>query len=437
MINLSKLMFDLETPGDSLRYGIRGAGPAGSRAPKTASGRKPVVVWNWTRTCNLKCVHCYSNSESRRYAGELDTAQAKAVIDDLADFQIPALLLSGGEPLTRPDFWDLVEYATGKGLKLTLSTNGTLIDRETATRLKAAGFTYIGISLDGIGEVNDMFRGKAGAYVAAVEGFRNCLAVGQRVGLRLTLTRHNYEQLDGIFDFLRREKIDRACFYHLVYSGRGGGIRSDDLTHEETRHALDRIAEKTRELVESGHPIDMLTVDNHVDGVYLLGKIRETDPARAKEIEELLAWNGGSRFSSGVGIGDIDPLGNVHADQFWSDYTFGNVKERKFSEIWTDLSDELMAGLRDQPGRIRGKCSVCKWYPMCGGGLRVRAQRVYGTPWAPDPACYLTLEECGITEAQVAELKARGEWYDPPEQLTARSGPPETGAVRAESPQAL
>ncbi len=418
MINLSKLLFDIETPGDSLRYGIRGAGPEGSRTPKTAAGRKPVVVWNWTRTCNLKCVHCYSNSEAKRYPGELDTDQAKRVIDDLAAFQVPAVLLSGGEPLTRPDFWELVTYARDKGLKLTLSTNGTLIERETAQRLKDYGFTYIGISLDGIGKVNDFFRGKDGAFDAAVQGFRNCLAVGQRVGLRLTLTRHNVEQLDGIFDFLRKEKINRACFYHLVYSGRAGSMRDEDLTHEETRQALDRIAEKTTQMIAEGMPIDMLTVDNHVDGVYLLSKIRKTDPKRADEIADLLAWNGGSRFSSGVGICDIDPVGNVHADQFWSDYSFGNVKERKFSEIWTDLSDELLAGLRDQVGRVKGKCSVCKYYSMCGGGLRIRAQRVFGTPWAPDPACYLSLDECGITPEQVAELKAKGEWFEPPAHLT-------------------
>ncbi|MCW5830575.1 MAG: radical SAM protein [Deltaproteobacteria bacterium] len=418
MINITKLLYDIDTPGDSIRYGTR-AGEASDdgRAPRSAAGRKPVVVWNLTRTCNLRCVHCYSSSEARRYPGELDTGQAKALIDDLADFGIPALLLSGGEPLTRYDFWEIVPYARSKGLRLTLSTNGTLIDLETAQRLKDSGFTYVGISLDGIGAVNDHFRGKEGAFEAAASGIRNCLKVGQRVGLRLTLTRHNVAQLDGIFDFIRAEGIQRACFYHLVYSGRGDGMRSDDLTHAETRQAIDRLVEKADELHRAGTMIDLLTVDNHVDGVYLLQKIQQRDPERAAQIAERLTWNGGGRYSSGVGIADIDFLGNVHADQFWMDHTFGNVKERKFSSIWTDLSDPLLAGLRDQPGRIGGKCSVCKWYPMCGAGLRVRAQRVYGTPWAPDPACYLTLEECGISTGQMSSLRDAGNWREPPAHL--------------------
>jgi len=425
MIDISRLFFDLETTGDSLRYGVRVHGGHGvgatdpTRTPKSAKDRRPVVVWNWTRSCNLKCVHCYSNSEAKRYEGELTTDEARAVIDDLAGFQIPALLLSGGEPLTRHDFWLLAPYAREKGLRLTLSTNGTLIDRATAERLKDTGFSYIGISLDGIGPVNDRFRGREGAFEAAVAGIRNCIAVKQKVGLRLTLTRHNYENIDGIFDFVRREGVERVCFYHLVYSGRGDGLRGEDLTHAETRRALDRIVERTEGLIREGHHVDVLTVDNHVDAVYLLSRLGQRDPVRAKEVERLMTWNGGSRFSSGVGIGDIDFYGNVHADQFWMDHSFGNVKDRPFSRIWTDLTDPLLAGLRDQPGRIGGKCSACKWYAMCGGGMRVRAHRTFGTPWSPDPACYLTAEECGIAPAAVETLKAAGNWFEPPAHLTA------------------
>lgn len=401
MIDITRLYCDRDTPADSLRYGhgqrgkekeLKGA-PYIPRQPKSAAERRPVVAWNVSRTCNLKCVHCYTDSEGKKYEGELSNEEGKALIDDLAAFQIPALLFSGGEPLMRQDLFDLAACAVSKGIRPTLSTNGTLITAEVARRIKDLGFTYVGISLDGIGEVNDEFRGKKGAFEKAMRGFRNCKAVEQRVGLRLTLTRHNYRDLHNIFDFIEAEGIDRACFYHLVYSGRGK--ESDDLTHAESRDALDIILERTRDMNERGLDKDILTVDNHVDGIYLYMKLLEEDPERAAAVLKLLKWNGGGLYSSGVGFGDIDFKGNVHADQFWMHYSFGNVRERPFSEIWMDTSDPLMAGLKDRRSHIHGRCATCKYFDACGGALRVRADLVTGDPWAPDPACYLTDEEIG------------------------------------------
>jgi radical SAM protein with 4Fe4S-binding SPASM domain len=313
------------------------------------------------------------------------------LIDDLAEFKIPALLMSGGEPLMRPDVFELAEYAIKKGLRPVLSTNGTLITPEIAQKIKDTGFIYAGISLDGIGETNDHFRGVPGAFQKAMTGFRNCVEVGQRVGLRLTLTRQNIRDLDQIFDFLIEEKIPRACFYHLVYSGRGKS--EDDLTHEESRKAIDIICKRTREAIESGIDLDILTVDNHVDGPYIYLKLLEEAPEKAAEIKEMLEWNGGGANSTGVGIGDIDWTGEVHPDQFWQDYSFGNVRKRKFSEIWQDTSDELMAGLKNRLPLLKGKCANCRFIKMCGGAMRVRAYRVFNDPWMHDPACYLTDEE--------------------------------------------
>lgn len=398
MINITRLYCDQETPADGLRYGYASEGkpamagaPNLSRQPKSAAERRPVVVWNISRTCNLRCVHCYTDSEAKKYEGELTTAEGKKLIDGLADYEIPALLFSGGEPLMRDDLFELAEYAAGRGIRPTLSTNGTLIDAGTARRFRELGFTYVGISLDGIGEVNDRFRGRAGAYESAMRGFKHCREAGQRVGLRLTLTRHNYEDLDGIFDFIEEQQIDRACFYHLVYSGRGQ--ESDDLSHEESRQALDIILARTRDFSDRGLQKDILTVDNHADGVYLYMKLLEEDPARAEKVMRMLTWNGGGLYSSGVGIADIDFKGNVHADQFWMHYSFGNVRERAFGDIWPDTSDPLMAGLKDRRSVIHGRCAECKWFDACGGSLRVRADLVHGDPWAADPACYLTDEE--------------------------------------------
>jgi len=411
MIDIGKLYCGGESSGDALRYGQPGAG---EQAPKSASQRRPVTVWNVTRTCNLRCIHCYTDSEAQAYSGELTTQEGKALLRDLAQFQVPAVLFSGGEPLLRRDLFELVEYAVNLGLRPTLSTNGTLIDLPTARRIRQAGFTYVGISLDGIGETNDRFRGKPGAFDRAVAGFRHCIEVGQRVGLRLTLTRHNFQDLHRIFDFLEAENVDRACFYHLAYAGRGRQISGDDLTRAETRRALDIILERTEGLYHRSLKKNVLTVDNHVDGVYLYLKLREKDPVRAEQVLKLLRWNGGGRYSSGVGIADIDYVGNVHPDQFWTHYSFGNVRERSFSDIWTDTGDPLMAGLKDRLPLTKGRCARCRWLEACGGALRVRADVYYGDPWAPDPACYLSDEEIGLTDQAKQELVEAGEWFAMP-----------------------
>jgi MoaA/NifB/PqqE/SkfB family radical SAM enzyme len=435
MISVSKLYCGGTAESDGLRYGHGGQGPVVSAgdpahragfsasglgvppASKTAAERRPVTVWNVTRTCNLRCIHCYTDSEARKYTGELTTDEGKGLIRNLAGFQVPALLFSGGEPLARPDLFELVSFARSLGIRPTLSTNGTLINDETARKVKEAGFTYVGISLDGIGEINDRFRGVDGAFDRAVRGFKACVGVGQRVGLRLTLTRHNFNNLHGIFDFIEREQIDRACFYHLVYSGRGGQIAEDDLSREETRQAIDIILERTQDFHRRGLNKEILTVDNHVDGIYLYLKLLEKDPARAEKVRKLLTWNGGGMYSSGVGIADIDFQGSVHADQFWMHYSFGNVRQRPFSQIWTDISDPLMAGLKNRRAKIKGRCApdICKWFDACGGALRVRADLVYNDPWAPEPACYLTDEEIGFTEEKKARVKARGEEFLLPE----------------------
>lgn len=383
------------------------------------------MVWNSTRTCNLKCIHCYTDSEAKRYEGELSTDEAKAMIQDLAEFKIPAMLFSGGEPLVRRDLFELVSHAVSLGIRPTLSTNGVLITEEIARQIKQAGFTYVGISLDGIGETNDFFRGKPGAFEKAMQGFRNCVQAGQRVGLRLTLTRHNFKDLNNIFDFVEKEQVNRVCFYHLVYSGRGHGIAKDDLTHEETRQAMDIILERTLDFHKRGLDKDVLTVDNHVDGIYLYLKLKEKDSDRAAEVLKLLKWNGGGTYSSGVGIGDIDFHGDVHPDQFWMHHSFGNVRQRKFSEIWRDTSDPLMAGLKDRRSLLKGRCRACKWQDACGGAMRARADAVYSDPWAQEPACYLTDEEIGLTPEKKADLVARGD------ELTF---PPALVKPRAEEP---
>jgi radical SAM protein with 4Fe4S-binding SPASM domain len=385
MINITKLYCGISQPADALRYG------QGHGAPRAAGERRPIVVWNITRRCNLRCVHCYSDSDSRFYPGELGWDEMRGVVDDLAGYQIPALLFSGGEPLIHPRFFDLARYARSRELRLTLSTNGTLIDHPTAQSLKDIGFSYVGISLDGIGATHDTFRGRKGAFDKAVAAFRHCKAVGQKVGLRLTLSAHNIADLDQILDFIEAEDIDRVCFYHLVYSGRGSQVV--DVSHEDSRRALDKIVDRTARWVAEGHPREVLTVDQPADGAYLYMRLRRERSPRADEVLKLLRWNGGGAHGSGTGIGNIDTQGNVHPDQFWQSLTLGNVRQRPFSQIWSDRNLSTLAELRHRNDLLGGRCSTCRFQDICGGGFRVRAIQRYGDMWAPDPACYLTTNE--------------------------------------------
>jgi len=382
MINVTKLLCGTPQPADHLRYG-QGHGAAAS-----AGERKPVVVWNITRRCNLHCVHCYSDSTAQHYPGELTLQQSIDVIDDLADYGVPAVLLSGGEPMLHPNFFDLAGYAVARGLRITVSTNGTRIDSHAASRLKDLGVTYVGISLDGIGECHDTFRGKPGAFQKAVDAFRHCRGAGQKVGLRLTLTRQTADQLPEILKFIEKEDIPRVCFYHLVYSGRGADLGL--LPPAETRASLKMIADAVLRWNREGNDREVLTVDQPADGPFYWMMMRRRDPQRAEEILKLLEWNGGGRHGSGLGISNIDSQGNVHPDQFWQTYTLGNVKETPFSKIWSNgQSDDLLSGLRDRLPRLRGRCGACRFQEICGGGFRVRAFQRYGDPWAEDPGCYL------------------------------------------------
>ena len=418
MINISKLYCDQVTPGDWLRYGKEGSGERkGETVPKTASERRPIVVWNITRACNLKCVHCYNDSGSGKVCNDATKDEAKAVIDDLAQFGVPSLLFSGGEPLMRPDLFELIAYAGDKGLRTVISTNGTLITAKTAKKIKDCKVSYVGISLDGIGQINDKFRGVQGAFDKAVEGIRNCMAADVRVGLRLTLTRMNAlkRDLEGLFNFFEAENIERACFYHFVSSGRGGGISDEDLTHTQTRAAVEMILAKTKRLKEMGRKTDILTVDNHVDGVYLYLKLLKEDPARAEAVWKLLTWNGGGMHSSGVGIGCIDFNGKVHPDQFWYHYELGDIHKKKFSEIWTNPDEPLLKGLRNRREYIKGRCRVCKFFDACGGSLRVRADLYFGDAWGPEPACYLTDDEIGLDEEKKKKLESTGEIFQMPD----------------------
>lgn len=390
MIGISKLYCGTVEPSDALRYG-RASSQLPSHLLQFSRDKRPVVVWNVTRQCNLKCVHCYAHAKNIPFDNELSTKDGKNLIDDLARFNVPVLLFSGGEPLVRKDLPELAAYTVEKGIRAVISTNGTLISKKTAHTLKDIGLSYVGISLDGMENINDRFRGVKGAFKMALDGIKNCKEAGIKVGLRFTINKSNESEISKIFNLIDEMEIPRVCFYHLVYAGRGSKLVEDDLSHEETRAAVDLIMDLTKKLHEDGKPKEVLTVDNHADGPYLYLRLLKENPERAKEVLELLEMNEGN--NSGRGIGCISWDGEVHADQFWRHYSFGNILKRPFSEIWSDTSEPLLKKLKEKKKYVKGKCSTCHWLDICAGNFRVRAEAVTGDVWSPDPACYLTDEE--------------------------------------------
>jgi len=393
MIGISKLYCDSLEASDALRYGRRSS-QLPSHLLQFSEDKKPVIVWNVTKRCNLRCIHCYAGAQEDEATDEIGTSAAKAIIDDLAAFGCPVLLFSGGEPLARSDLLELASHAVSKGMRAVISTNGTLITPSLARELKSIGLSYVGISIDGGEEIHDRFRGVPGSFRRAMQGLENCQAEGLKVGLRFTLYRANVGEVPSVFRLIRDRDIPRVCFYHLVYSGRGSQLIQEDLTHEQTRRIVDLIMDQTAALHHSGRPKEVLTVDNHADGPYLYLRLKNEEPKRAAEVMQLLQYNEGN--NSGRGIGCISWDGSIHADQFWRNHTFGNVLERPFSEIWDDPGLELLQKLKSKRQHLTGRCAACRFLPICSGNFRARAEAYYGDIWAPDPACYLSDSEIGL-----------------------------------------
>lgn len=375
---------------------------------------KPVVIWNLTRRCNLRCRHCYTVSADVDFPGELTHEQAMETLEDLGRFKIPALILSGGEPLDRRDLFDIAARARKLVRMLALSTNGTKIHGEALDRVAEIGFDYVGISIDGIGATNDWFRGVEGAYETALRGVRECRARNIKVGLRFTLTEGNHKHLPDLLKLCDDEDVDKFYLSHLVYAGRGDKNRGEDAQHKRSRWAMDLLLDRAWTGVSGGRKLDIVTGNNDADAVYFLNWVgaRFGDDTADHVRGHLAAWGGNS---SGLGVANIDTLGNVHPDTYWSDYTVGSVKEKPFSELWTGR-DPVLEQLRTRPRPLKGRCGSCAVQDVCGGNTRIRALQLTGDPWAEDPACYLDDNEIGLvgdTRERLAVTPFRGKRHDP------------------------
>ena len=388
MIRITQFVHGRGTVSDAIKHRNRAPREMPRKLLAFSETRRPIIFWNLTNKCNLACSHCYINAgPGAKRSDELSTEEAKALIDDLAGMGTPLILLSGGEPLVRDDFWELAGYIRGKGMKSALSTNGTLIDVNTARRLKETGVEYVGVSLDGAtAETHDRLRNRAGSFEASLSAIRNSIAAGLPCGVRITVSKDNFREVSDLIDLSLGLGASRFCLYWLVPSGRGGeGHANRQLDTKEVQEVIDVLFKKAHE-IDPGK-MELLTVDSPQDSIYFLKKMREEDPANATSVEQLLQFMGGA-CSAGNRVANIDPSGNVYPCQFAQDESLriGNVRETRFSALWNDDTNAVLAAFRKKP-ELDGACGICSEREFCGGGCRVRAYARDRSLNAEDPFC--------------------------------------------------
>ena len=381
MIIFSKALADQATVWEALRAS-ESCENVSPDLLRFSAQTKPVVMWNLTQRCNLACKHCYMDA-SREAGDEMSLEEGIHLVDDLAELKVPILIFTGGEPLLSRNFYALAFHAREVGLRTVISTNGTLITPEVARLLAEAKIRYVGVSLDSSSpQRHDAFRGVVGAYDRALQGLKNARNAGLKTGLRITLTRDNWQDVPALLNLALEEDIPRFCLYHLVPTGRGAGMADRDVTPEQRRSVIRLLAEAAEEL--KGKDIEILTTDSPMDGAYLL-ELLKGDPRR-DHVRELLTNAGGC--STGVKVANINHRGDVHPCHFMPQVVVGNVRERSFRDIWIDHPSPELQALRNIKSCLKGACGKCDYLDLCGG-CRQKAYYYNGDLLAEDPTCIL------------------------------------------------
>jgi radical SAM protein with 4Fe4S-binding SPASM domain len=353
-----------------------------------------LVVWDFTHKCNLSCKHCYSESGAVSEE-ELSTDQAKLVVDQLADAGVTALAFSGGEPLTRTDFFEVAGHAVDHGLYVSVATNGTLLSREMARKLKQAKIHYVEISIDGAtAKTHDAFRGVPGAFNRAVAGLKNAVAEDLCACIATTATKSNLQEMPDIVTLAEEIGAERFTYFNFIPTGRGKEHFDQDLSAEEReelmRFLLNRMSSGCKTTILTTAP-QLARVALQCQGPEGTGEVTMSmahmQTARVSKKAVPLA-----DFIGGCGAGrlycSLSPQGDVHPCVFLP-VNVGNLKTEKFSDVW--LNAEMFKALRDR-SKLTGACSACKFKFTCGG-CRARASAYHnGDYLASDPGCVIAKE---------------------------------------------
>jgi len=348
-----------------------------------------LIVWDYTRKCNLSCRHCYSNAGAASY-NELTTEEALNVVDQLADFGVVALAFSGGEPLVRKDFFQVAEYAVSSGLYVSLATNGTLISRSVARRLREIGLNYVEISIDGASpETHDEFRGIKGAFDMAIKGLRNCVEEGLCTSIAVTATKRNLKEIPKILELAEKIGAKRFALFNFVPVGRGMDMISQDLFPEEREEVMlllvDKLLSRSKlTLLATAPQLARVAITRQcgVKGeVFMPMAHMQTTTVSSKTVAL-------ANFIGGCGAGrlycSITPEGYVQPCVFLP-LKVGNLRKEKFKDIW--LNSKIFDALREREN-LKGPCGRC-YYKLICGGCRARAYAYYNDILASDDGCIL------------------------------------------------
>lgn len=344
-----------------------------------------MVAWELTRSCNLSCAHCRSSSTGATYEDELSTEECLKLIDSLAEAGRPVLILSGGEPLLRPDLFEIASYAVGKGFRVVMGTNGTLVTEDIAANLKAVPISRVAVSLDfPTPELQDEFRGKAGAFQAAVSGITKLRKAGIEVQINSTVTKLNMKRLNQLLYLAL--KLGAVAFhpFMLVPTGRGKRLETVAMSSEEYEHILTWVYDKQRELgdriffkpTDAPHYqriVKQKAVKNNLQGTFLLKK----QPNGNKNMNSMTRG-----CLAGISFCFVSHRGKVQGCGYL-DVEAGNVRDGNFKQIWQQ--SRLFKELRDL-SNIKGKCGACEYKSICGG-CRARAYESTGDYLEAEPYC--------------------------------------------------
>jgi radical SAM protein with 4Fe4S-binding SPASM domain len=353
-----------------------------------------LVVWDFTHKCNLKCKHCYSDSGTTREE-ELTTEEALDVVDQLAETGVTALAFSGGEPLTRSDFFKVAEHAVESGLYVSVATNGTLLTREMAKKLKQAKIHYVEISIDGAtAKTHDAFRGVPGAFDKAVSGLKNAIAEDLCACIATTATKNNLEEMPGIIDLAEEIGAERFTYFNFIPTGRGKEHFEQDLSAEEREklmhYSLNRMSKGCKTTILTTAP-QLARVALQCQGSSGTGEVTMSmahmQTAKVSKKAVPLA-----DFIGGCGAGrlycSLSPQGDVHPCVFFP-VNVGNLKNEKFKDIW--LNSDMFNILRDR-SKLKGACGACNYKFICGG-CRARANAYHNDYLSSDPGCVIANQE--------------------------------------------
>ena len=350
-----------------------------------------LVVWDFTHNCNLSCKHCYSNSGATRET-ELTTEEALEVVDQLADAGVIALAFSGGEPLSRKDFFEVASHAAKRGLYVSVATNGTLLTKENVQKLKQAKINYVEVSIDGAtAETHDSFRGVPSAFDKAVAGLKKCVEEDLCVCIATTATKSNIDEMPEILDLAEEIGAARFTYFNFIPTGRGKEHYDQDLSPEEREklmlYLLDRMSK--------GYKVTILTTAPQLARVALQcqgpGDMATMSMAHMQTVKVSKKAVPLADFIGGCGAGrlycSLSPQGDVHPCVFLP-INVGNLKKEKFGEVW--LNSKLFNALRNRDN-LKGACGKCDYKYICGG-CRARANAYKKDIMASDVGCILAKE---------------------------------------------